>query len=287
MLSVIRTVSEFREQREGWAKEGVTVGFVPTMGALHEGHASLVRASLGESDRSVVSIFVNPLQFDRREDLETYPESLEADMELLEGLGVDCLLHPGVDEMYSGEIATSILQEGLTSHLCGASRPGHFDGVLAVVARLFNVVQPHFSYFGQKDYQQSAIIRRMVEDLNYPITVRVMPIIREEDGLALSSRNRLLSGSHRASAPGIRSAMLACDRSFRDGLIDVEVLKGELIRILSGIPGGRVEYVEICDPDTLVPRESGVLPGDLLAVAVFMGEVRLIDNLLLGLEERP
>lgn len=251
------------------------------MGALHEGHVSLVRASLEECDKTIVSVFVNPLQFDRADDLEGYPRTEESDRTLLQDLGVDVIFLPRADRMYPPGFATQVTQSGLTDHLCGAARPGHFDGVLTVVLKLFNAVRPDRAYFGRKDYQQAAAIRRMVHDLDVAVEIRVMPIVREADGLALSSRNARLTEAHRAEAPGIHRALLAAQSRYREGDAAVRSVAAALVEDLGAIPGARIDYADICDPDTLVPRDAGdvVEDGDLLAVAVWFGDIRLIDNL--------
>ena len=284
MLTRIRKVAELREIGREWVRAGRRVGFVPTMGALHEGHASLVRVAKAECERTVVSIFVNPMQFDRKSDLASYPRSEDADCLLLAEAGADVVFLPEVDEVYPSGYATRVDQVGLPDHLCGASRPGHFTGVMTVVTKLFNMVAPDRAYFGRKDYQQAAIIRRMTADLNLPIDIRVMPIVREADGLAMSSRNRLLKPDHRAAAPGLLASMRRADRRFRSGDASAASLETELKEGLAALPGARVDYARISDPVTLEPRTGAVRPGDVLAVAVFFGEVRLIDNLLLGVD---
>ncbi len=282
MMSVVRHTSDVRCLVSDWKAARRKVGFVPTMGALHAGHARLITESLAECDRTVVSIFVNPLQFDRKDDLESYPRSDEADLALLEELGVHLVYQPREKDMYPEGFVTRVVQEGLTETLCGAARPGHFDGVLTVVLKLFNVVQPDLAWFGQKDYQQVQVIRRMVKDLNCPVEVRMSPIVREADGLALSSRNRLLTPEQRAAAPRIFKALQKCDVAFRSGQRNVDALRVQVARELEGLPEARIDYVEITDPRSLLPRRSDAAEGDLLAVAVYLGAVRLIDNLLLG-----
>ncbi len=282
MMSVVRHTSDVRCLVSDWKGARRKVGFVPTMGALHEGHARLIRESLAECDRTVVSIFVNPLQFEREDDLRSYPKSDGADLALLEELGVHLVYQPRTKDMYPDGFATRVVQEGLTETLCGAARPGHFDGVLTVVLKLFNVVQPDLAWFGQKDYQQVQVVRRMVKDLNVPIEIRMSPTVREGDGLALSSRNRLLTPAQREAAPRIYRALQKCDLAFREGQRNVDALRVQVARELEGIPDARIDYVEISDPQTLSPRRGDAVEGDLLAVAVFLHSVRLIDNLLLG-----
>ena len=284
MLSIIKRSSDLRCAVADWRDSKRSVGFVPTMGALHEGHFSLVRQAMEECDRVVVSIFVNPLQFDRQEDLDSYPETFEADRSALADLGVHALYMPRAQEFYPPGFATRVGQVGLTDHLCGATRPGHFDGVLTVVLKLFVITVPDRAYFGAKDFQQAAVIKRMVADLELPLEVRTCPIVREKDGLALSSRNALLQPEHREVAPGIREVMLGAAAAFREGRRDGEALRRRVREGLEALPGAVIDYVEICDPQDLTPRAGEVQHGDLLALAVFFGEVRLIDNLQFGQE---
>jgi pantoate--beta-alanine ligase len=284
MLSPCRTVSELRTAVRDWRAAGDRIGFVPTMGALHEGHASLVAESRRDCRRTIVSIFVNPLQFDRASDLESYPRTLDADRALLAREGADLLFAPPASEVYPEGFCTRVEQTGLADHLCGATRPGHFAGVLTVVLKLLNMTAPDIAYFGQKDYQQVAIVRRMVRDFDLPVEIRSMPIVREADGLAMSSRNRLLTTEHRAGAGGLRRALLAFARRFAAGESDAATLGSALAADLVRIPGARLDYAEIVDPERLAPRRGAARAGDVAAVAVFFGDVRLIDNLVLGAE---
>lgn len=289
MSSVIRRAADLQTVVSDWRASRRTVGFVPTMGALHEGHVSLVRASLEECDKTVVSIFVNPLQFDRADDLESYPRTEEADRTLLQDLGVDVIWMPRADAVYPPGFATQVTQRGLPDHLCGASRPGHFDGVLTVVLKLFNVVRADRAYFGRKDFQQAAVIRRMVVDLDLSVEIRVMPIVREDDGLALSSRNVRLTPEQRAEAPRIHRALEAARTRFAEGDLAVGSVGCALAEDLDAIPGARLDYARICDPETLEPRapDDEVRDGDLLAVAVWFGDVRLIDNVSFESRREP
>lgn len=286
MPSVIRRASDLATLVADWRALSAKVGFVPTMGALHEGHASLVRAALEECNRVIVSIFVNPLQFDRPDDLERYPRVEKADIGYLADLGVHAVFVPAVAEIYPEGHVTRVVQSGLVDRLCGASRPGHFEGVLTVVLQLFNMVRPDRAYFGLKDYQQVAVIRRMVRDLHVPIEIRALPTLREKDGLAMSSRNALLEPRLRALAPRLRAAMIELDDAFAAGETSVARLTAELRAALAAIPDSRLDYAEIVDPDDLGPRAEA-RAGDLLAVALFLGPVRLIDNLRLGDERGP
>lgn len=257
------------------------VGFVPTMGALHEGHLSLVRAARARCDSVVVSIFVNPLQFGPNEDLAKYPRTFERDGALLEREKVDILFAPSVDDMYPKNAVTYVTVEGMSEKLCGRSRPGHFRGVTTVVAKLFHIVEPELAFFGQKDAAQCAIIRRMVRDLNFRVEVVVGPIVREPDGLAMSSRNAYLSPEERKSALVLHRALTEVKKRFDHG----ERNAGELVeagkQVLSQEPGARLDYLEFVDPDTL-DRVSEIQSTTLVAVAAFVGATRLIDNILLS-----
>lgn len=282
MLRVLSRIAEVRATVAEWRRAGESVGFVPTMGALHVGHISLVEASRRENRRTIVSIFVNPLQFDRKSDLDTYPRTFDTDRAMLDAAGVDAVFAPQAFEMYPEGFATRIDQKGLPDHLCGATRPGHFSGVMTVVAKLFNIVTPDRAYFGRKDYQQVMIVRRMVRDLDMAIDVRPMPIIREADGLAMSSRNRLLLPEHRAVAPNLARILgRAADITGR-GRAESDDIRSFVRTEIEKIADARIDYVEIVDPDQLVPRRGHVVPGDVLAIAVFFGAVRLIDNIELA-----
>ncbi len=261
-------------------RRGGRLVLVPTMGALHEGHASLLRRArllAGEEGCVVASIFLNPVQFDNAGDLSAYPQTPEADLELCHRCGVDVVFMPTPEVMYCGDKSISVEETHLSSVLCGAKRPGHFAGVCLVVSKLFNLIQPTDAVFGKKDYQQLAILRRMVRDLDYPITLHGAEIVREADGLALSSRNVRLTPEHRAAAPGIRKALLAASEAYRRGVPAADVCAG-VQDALQSIPGVRVDYVELCDAETLHEPESPMRPV-LLAVAAYFGEVRLIDNI--------
>jgi pantoate--beta-alanine ligase len=260
---------------------GRSIGFVPTMGALHEGHLSLVRTARAENDLVVVSIFVNPLQFGPSEDLQRYPRDLEGDMEKLQALEVDYLFLPEPEGMYPQGFCTFVEVQGLSERLCGAFRPGHFRGVATVVLKLFEIVQPTRAYFGQKDYQQSLIVRRMVEDLNLPLQVVVCPTVREPDGLAMSSRNLYLSPQERRAAPILYKALLKGQEALLRGQRQPHRIRELMHQVLRSEPlVGEVQYASAYDPYTL--EEPPVLRGSaLLAVAAFIGRTRLIDNLLI------
>lgn len=262
---------------------GLTVGLVPTMGALHEGHASLLRAARAETGFVVASIFVNPTQFGPKEDLARYPRPFAADLEVCEKEKVDLVFAPGPGTMYPPGFCTYVEVHGLQDGLCGASRPGHFRGVATVVLKLFNIVQPDVAYFGQKDAQQARIIAQMVRDLDVPVRLHICPIVREPDGLALSSRNRYLDPEQRRHAPALAQALTAARQRIVAGERDGEVIRQTLAERIAAIPGAALDYAEVVDAGTL--RPLGRLAGDvLLAVAVKFGTTRLIDNLLVNAE---
>lgn len=281
-MLLARSVRVLREVLTHVRKEGRSVGFVPTMGALHEGHGSLVDASVSENSLTVASIFVNPTQFGPGEDLGSYPRTPDADARLLESRGCGLLWMPDGDEMYPEGFRTRVAMDGLTGVLCGKSRPAHFGGVLTVVLKLLNQVQPDAAYFGRKDYQQALVVERMVRDLDVPVRIRVCPIVREPDGLAMSSRNRYLSPAEREAAPLLRKALLAMDGRFRAGERGAAALIEEGLSVLSRSPLIRLDYLEIRDGRTLDEVAGQASPGDLAAVAANLGRARLIDNHILG-----
>ena len=281
-MKIVSTIEEVRAQVKEWKKEGQSIGFVPTMGYLHEGHMSLIDAA-GENDKVVVSIFVNPMQFGPTEDLASYPRDLEHDAKLCEEHGVDLIFHPTPEEMYGDQFYSYVDMDVLTKELCGLSRPIHFRGVCTVVTKLFNIVTPDRAYFGQKDAQQLAVIKRMVKDLNMPLTITGCPIIREEDGLAKSSRNTYLS-------PEERKAALVLSRSIFLGKEMVEKGERDCKRILAAMteeiekePLAKIDYVKIVDLDTMQQVEK-IDRGILAAIAVYIGKTRLIDNFMYELE---
>jgi len=258
-----------------------TVGLVPTMGYLHEGHLSLIRLAKSECDKVVVSIFVNPTQFGANEDLSKYPRDLERDLSLIEPLGVDLVWTPTAEIMYPTGYQTWVEVDAITRPLEGSMRPTHFKGVTTVVAKLFNAVQPHKAYFGQKDAQQAAVIRQMVRDLNFPIDVIVCPIVREANGLAMSSRNKYLEGADRKAATVLFLALSSAKDAYEGGERNAEVLRGKMKEVLEGEPRAQIQYVSCADYDTL--EELEVVKGKaLLSMAVILGKTRLIDNFVLG-----
>lgn len=281
-MRVLTTVRAMRDAmktaRRGSAEK--IIGLVPTMGALHEGHLSLVREARASCDCVVATIFVNPLQFSPHEDLGKYPRTLEQDCEMLSAEGVDVVFAPSVEEMYpAGAVAIVDVPE-IGSRLDGASRPGHFRGVATVVTKLFHIVQPHRAFFGQKDAAQVAVLRPMVRDLNFDLELITCPIVREADGLAMSSRNRYLSAGERTQARALHEALTEAEDEFRRGNRDVTDLRYVLRARLEGAPGVRIDYAEIVDQHTLEPI-TDFREGALVAVAAWVGETRLIDNILL------
>lgn len=279
-MMVAKTIGEVRGALWTSRQRGRRVGLVPTMGALHEGHLSLVRAAREKCDFVVVSIFVNPTQFGPQEDLSKYPRTLERDCAMLEREGVELVFVPEVEEMYPAGAVTWVTVEGLSERLCGRSRPGHFRGVTTVVAKLFHIVQPDAAFFGQKDAAQAAIIRRMVRDLAVPVEIVVCPIVREADGLALSSRNVYLTAEQRTQALGLSRALGEVEAAFRGGERDAAKLAALGRAVVAAEPGVRLDYFEIVDADDLEP--VGEAAGALVAVAAWVGTTRLIDNVVLG-----
>jgi pantoate--beta-alanine ligase len=282
-MRVIETVAEQMLERARW-HDGGTLGFVPTMGYLHAGHLSLVRAARAEHTRLAVSIFVNPAQFTPSEDLSRYPRDMPRDLALLEASGVDVVFTPAPDDIYPPGFSTYVVPGGAVSErLEAASRPGHFRGVATVVAKLFNIVRPDVAYFGQKDAQQVAVLRRMVADLNFPLSLRVLPTVREPDGLAMSSRNAYLGLEDRAAASVLRRALEAGRASFAApgaGDASVRAALDAMRAVIAAEPRATLDYADICHPESFEPLQALAAPA-LLALAVRVGPARLIDNYLL------
>ena len=278
-MKIVGTVKEVREQVKEWKKQGLSVGFVPTMGYLHEGHKSLMDAARKGNDKVVVSIFVNPMQFGPTEDLATYPRDLDHDAALCESAGVDLIFHPEAEEMYEKDFCSFVDMTGLTEGLCGKTRPIHFRGVCTVVNKLFNIVTPDHAYFGQKDGQQLAVIKRMVRDLNMDIEIVGCPIVREEDGLAKSSRNTYLSPEERKAAL-ILSKTVALGKELAKTEKDANKVVEAMKKNIETEPLAKIDYVEAVDALSMVPVEK--LEGTcMLAMAVYIGKTRLIDNTLI------
>ena len=280
-MTIKLTASDTRAAVRAVKKQGRTVGFVPTMGALHAGHIALVRAARARCDFVVVSIFVNPTQFAPNEDLAKYPRTFEADRQKLEAEGVDLLFAPAVEEMYPAGAVTFVTAEGITDRLDGRSRPGHFRGVTTVVAKLFHIVEPDIAFFGQKDAAQAAIVKRMVRDLMFPVEVVTVPIAREPDGLALSSRNVYLSPEERKQATVLSRALHELKARFEAGERNAAKLIEAARRVFASEPAVRVDYIEIVDRETL-EAISTAQNGTLVAIAAFVGATRLIDNVVLS-----
>jgi len=277
----IESVAEMKAVCREITRRGRTLGFVPTMGALHEGHASLVRASKAQCQATAVSIFVNPLQFGPTEDLDKYPRTMERDSKLLQELGVDVLYAPTVSEMYPPGATTYVEVSGISDRLDGASRPGHFRGVATVVAKLFEIVRPDRAFFGQKDAAQVAVLRRMVRDLDVDLQLVVCPIVREKDGLAMSSRNAYLNPDERKQALVLNRSLMRVQHVANGGELDAAKLIATGKSVIAEEPAARLDYFAIVDPDTL-EAVSDVSRGALVAVAAYVGATRLIDNVLLA-----
>lgn len=280
-LQLVESIAELRERPGRACRPGAVLGLglVPTMGALHAGHGRLIELARRESDCVVVSIFVNPIQFNRQDDYERYPRPLAADLEFCEARGVDLVFAPSIQEMYPCPQRTFVEVTGVSERLCGEFRPGHFRGVATVVTKLFNIVRPDRAYFGEKDAQQLAIIRRLVRDLNLPVAIVEVPTVREADGLALSSRNQHLTSEERRIAPALYQALRLARQWIADGVTDAGQLKRRARDLLAREPQIRVEYLEIVDPDEMQPVESIAGPVRV-AAAVWLGSTRLIDNVL-------
>ncbi len=282
MVEVIKTTGDMKARAALSRARGDTIGFVPTMGAFHEGHLSLIRRARAENDSVIISIFVNPVQFDRNNDYQGYPRPLERDLAMASEEGVDVAFVPDVEQVYPEGYSTFIEVRGsLTDVLCGASRPGHFRGVTTVVTKLFNIIRPDRAYFGQKDLQQAAIIKRLVRDLDMGVEVVTLPTVREADGLALSSRNRHLSGEQRRTAVSIHRALTRATELLISGETDTAVIVCEVRGVLNEGGIARIDYVSVVDPETL-EEVSEARPGAVVAVAAWVGDIRLIDNTALG-----
>ena len=279
-MKIVKTIDEVRKQVKEWKKQGLTVGLVPTMGYLHEGHKSLIDAAVRDNDRVVVSVFVNPTQFAPNEDLESYPRDLDRDAALCDAAGAALIFHPEPEEMYLPDYSTFVDMRTLTDVLCGKTRPIHFSGVCTVVSKLFNIVQPDRAYFGQKDAQQLAVIRHMVSDLNFGIEIVGCPIVREADGLAKSSRNTYLNEQERKAAVVLNQSLQAAQDLYENGERSAAVLSAAIREKLAAEPLAKPDYVEIVDWNTLEPVET-IQDSVLMAIAVYIGKTRLIDNRIL------
>ncbi|MDU4861111.1 MAG: pantoate--beta-alanine ligase [Terrisporobacter othiniensis] len=278
-MVVIDTIDAIRKQVNEWKKEGLSVGLVPTMGYLHQGHQSLMEKAVEENDKVVVSIFVNPLQFGPKEDLAIYPRDFHRDKEICEYVGADLIFHPSADVMYNKDFSTSVNMSGLTDNLCGKSRPTHFIGVCTVVNKLFNIVTPDRAYFGQKDAQQLFIIKRMVRDLNINVEIVGCPIIREEDGLAKSSRNTYLSDNERKDATVLSKSLIKAKNLIKNGISNVDSVLNIIKETIECEPLAKIDYINIVDIDSLQNVDS-IDRSVLVAIAVYINKTRLIDNFI-------
>ena len=280
-MEVVSTIKEVRERVNKWKKEGMTVGLVPTMGYLHEGHRSLMEKARKDNDKVVVSIFVNPMQFGPSEDLDSYPRDIESDKKLCDGVGVDLIFHPEPEEMYDEHFCSFVDMNGLTKELCGKTRPIHFRGVCTVVNKLFNIVKPDRAYFGEKDAQQLAVIKRMVLDLNMDIEIVGCPIVREADGLAKSSRNTYLSPEERKQAVILSKAVKLAADLFSKGERKSSVIIEEMTKLINTMPLAKIDYIQVVDTLTIEPVDV-IKDEALVAMAVYVGSrARLIDNITL------
>lgn len=280
-MKIIPQIVEMQRWSDARRMEGKTIAFVPTMGFLHEGHLSLVREGKKRADVVIVSIFVNPMQFNQQSDFATYPRSLEQDQRMLEEVGTDVLFYPEAGEIYPEGFQTAVEVDKVSQPLCGAFRPGHFRGVATVVAKLFNMTKPHVALFGEKDFQQCVVIKRMVKDLNFDLEILAMPTIRESDGLAMSSRNARLSPVERRTSLCLSRALQQAHDLVQQGERRALTIQHAVRQTITGEGGVRIEYVSLCHPETLEEVKEIAGPT-LLALAVWVGEVRLIDNWVIG-----
>lgn len=279
-MDICYTIKDVRERVNAWKREGLTIGFVPTMGYLHEGHKSLMQAARANNDKVVVSVFVNPMQFGPNEDLESYPRDFEKDSALCESVGVDLIFHPEPEEMYADGFCSYVDMNGLTTELCGKSRPIHFRGVQTVVLKLFNIVKPDRAYFGQKDAQQLAVIKRMVKDLNVDTEIVGCPIVREADGLAKSSRNTYLNPDERKAALILSRSLKFGRELIENGETDAKAVIKAITDSINTEPLAKIDYVDVVDFDTITPVDK-IGKSVLVAIAVYIGKTRLIDNFII------
>lgn len=279
-MDICYTIKDVRERVNAWKREGLTIGFVPTMGYLHEGHKSLMQAARANNDKVVVSVFVNPMQFGPNEDLESYPRDFEKDSALCESVGVDLIFHPEPEEMYADGFCSYVDMNGLTTELCGKSRPIHFRGVQTVVLKLFNIVKPDRAYFGQKDAQQLAVIKRMVKDLNVDTEIVGCPIVREADGLAKSSRNTYLNPDERKAALILSRSLKLGRELIENGETDTKAVIKAITDSINTEPLAKIDYVDVVDFDTITPVDK-IGKSVLVAIAVYIGKTRLIDNFII------
>jgi pantoate--beta-alanine ligase len=280
-MKLIRSIKKMHEFSKKAHLKGKTIGFVPTMGYLHEGHLSLIKKARKENDFVVVSIFVNPIQFGPKEDFKRYPRDLRRDMKLAKQIGTDIIFYPNVKDMYPKGFKTYVNVEELSDKLCGKFRPGHFKGVATVVTKLFNIVCPDIAYFGQKDAQQAIIIKRMVKDLNIPVKIKVLPIIREKDGLAMSSRNVYLNDKERRDALVLYQALNLAKDLIKSGITDTDKIIKKMRKLINKKENAKIDYISIVDMDDLNPIKK-ISNKCLIALAVWIGKTRLIDNTIIN-----
>ena len=280
MLQVITSIEDIKQRIKTFKENQLSIGFIPTMGALHEGHLSLVRQAKKENNKVVVSIFVNPLQFGKNEDFGQYPRTFDNDCELLSKEDVDIVFNPKAPEMYPNGFCTSVVLEHLEDKLCGKSRPGHFRGVATIVLKLFNLINPDIAYFGQKDFQQTVVIKRVVADLNLDVNIKVLPTIRDKEGLALSSRNGYLSETEKKDALCLYNALIKAHTMVNAGAKNAKEITAEMEKIINNCKSTKIDYISIVNPETL-EAVSEVRSGNVAALTVRVGKTRLIDNIIL------
>ncbi len=279
-MIIVKQIKSMSRWVKAQKNKGRTIGFVPTMGYIHEGHISLARKAKKDCDKVVMSIFVNPIQFGPKEDFKRYPRDLKRDYRIARSAGVDLIFYPSTKDMYPDNFFTYVSVTGLTDILCGRSRPGHFKGVVTVVTKLFNIIAPDIAYFGKKDAQQAIIIKKMAEDLNFPIKIRVLPTVREAGGLAMSSRNAYLSASERYDALVINRALKSAKRLISSGELNADMVISHIKKLIKQRKSVRIDYVEVVDMNSL-KKINKISGGALIAIAVFIGKTRLIDNITL------
>lgn len=279
-MKIVRTIDSMKREIYIYKNQGLTIGFVPTMGYLHEGHLSLMKKAKEENNIVVTSIFVNPIQFGPNEDYNKYPRDFERDEKLARSVGVDVIFYPNVEEMYPSDFKTKVIVQKITNIMCGKSRPGHFDGVATVVLKLFNIIKPDRAYFGEKDAQQLAVIKQMIKDLNLDVEIIGMPIVRESDGLAMSSRNSYLNEEERKSATVLYKSLILAKEMINNGERKADIIKQEMQNLILKEKYAKIDYIEIVDKNTFEPIDQ-IKGNILIALAVYIGSTRLIDNISL------
>ncbi|MBW6409531.1 pantoate--beta-alanine ligase [Clostridium weizhouense] len=279
---LLKEIKDIRSIIKDWKKDGLTIGYVPTMGCLHEGHKSLIEKAVSENDKVVVSVFVNPTQFGPNEDYDSYPKNIDEDLEICKKSGASIVFNPDKEEMYFNNKSTTVSVSELTNVLCGAKRPGHFDGVCLVLSKFFNIITPDKAYFGEKDFQQIAVVKRMVRDLNINIEILSCPIVREKDGLAKSSRNVYLSKEERKAALVLNRSLSLAKEELKHGERNSKIIKDIIVNELNKEPLAKIDYVEIVDSESLNDLEI-VNTTALIPIAVYIGKTRLIDNFIFNI----